>query len=373
MIGTPSFDLDTPALLIDLDILDLNLLLMQEKANLAGVKMRPHTKTHRTPAIAKLQIAAGAKGITVAKLGEAEVMAAEGLDDIFIANEIVGSVKLERLRKLARSVRSLAVGVDHWVQVEALSGAMSGEPYLLDVMIDVDTGGARTGVAPGEAALDLARSVSAAPGLRFRGVFTHDGHSYGAGTIKGLRDTSKNSQSQLLETARLMKSAGIPVQEVSIGSTPSLLMGEIEKGVTEIRPGSYSFLDANMAQVVGAYDRCAQTVLATVISRPTPERVVLDTGTKNLNEGVHEKGTVTSSAGHGRLKKHPHIFLEKIYEEHSSFDIPKDSGLEFPIGMKLEIIANHACQTTNFFDVIHGIRNGKVETVWSVLCRGKSQ
>ncbi|MDO9509123.1 MAG: alanine racemase [Thermovirgaceae bacterium] len=373
MIGTPLFDLDTPALLIDLDSLDLNLLLMQEKANLAGVKMRPHTKTHRTPAIGKLQIAAGAKGITVAKLGEAEVMAAEGLDDIFIANEIVGSIKMERLRKLARSVRSLAVGVDHRDQVEALSSAMSGEPHLLDVMIDVDTGGARTGVAPGEATLDLARSVSAAPGLRLRGIFTHDGNSYGAGTLEGVREISRNSQLQLLETARLMRSADISVQEVSIGSTPSLLMGEIEQGVTEIRPGSYSFMDANMAQVVGTYARCAQTVLATVISRPTHERVVLDTGTKNLNEGVHEKGTVTSSAGHGRLKEHPVIFLEKIYEEHSSFDIPKGSGLEFPIGMKLEIIANHACQTTNFFDVIHGIRNGRVETVWPVLCRGKSQ
>ena len=373
MIGTPLFDLDTPALLIDLDVLDLNLRLMQEKADTAGVRMRPHTKTHRTPAIAKLQIAAGAKGITVAKLGEAEVMAAEGLDDIFIANEIVGSVKLERLRKLARSVRFLAVGVDHKDQVEALSGAMSGEAYLLDVMIDVDTGGARTGVIPGEAVLELARSVSGEPGLRFRGIFTHDGHSYDAGTLKGVRDISRDSQLQLLETARLIQSAGIPVREVSIGSTPSLLMGDIEPGVTEIRPGSYSFMDANMAQVVGTYDRCAQTVLATVISRPTPERVVLDTGTKNLNEGVHEKGTVTSSTGHGRLKEHPHIFLEKIYEEHSSFNIPKGSGLDFPIGMKLEIIANHACQTTNFFDVIHGIRNGHVETVWPVLCRGRSQ
>ncbi len=345
---------------------------MQEKANLARVKMRPHIKTHRTPAIAKLQVAMGAKGITVAKLGEAEVMAWEGLDDIFIANEIVGAVKLERLKALKRRIRSLAVGVDHPEQVIALSGAFSAEPVPLDVMIDVETGSPRTGVLSGEQALELARCICRMPGLRIRGIFTHDGHSYGAASIEIARRISRESQNKMIEMASLLRSSGINIEEVSIGSTPSLLLGGIERGVTEIRPGNYAFLDTNMAQFLGTYSRCAQAVLATVISRPTPVRVVLDVGTKTLNEGV-QKGGITRAEGHGRLKEQPDIFLDKIYEEHASFDIPEGSDLQFGIGQKLEIIPNHACQTTNFYEVINGIRNGRVETTWSVSCQGKSQ
>lgn len=372
MIGISSVELDTPALLVDLDILEKNLRSMQEKANLAGVKMRPHIKTHRTPAIARLQVTMGARGITAAKLGEAEVMAEAGLDDIFIANEIVGPLKLERLKILKRNLVSLAVGVDHPEQVVALSGVFSAEPTPLDVMIDVETGSPRTGVLSGGQALELARCVCGAPGLRLRGIFTHDGHSYGAASVEAVRALSRESQEKMIETASLLRSAGINVEEVSIGSTPSLLLGGIEFGVTEIRPGNYAFLDANMAQFLGTYSRCAQTVLATVISRPTPERVVLDVGTKTLNEGV-QKGGITRAEGHGRLKEQPDIFLDRIYEEHASFDIPEDSDLLFGIGQKLEIIPNHACQTTNFYEVIHGIRNGGVETTWPVSCRGKSR
>ena len=357
--------IDTPALLVDLDRLEGNLRRMQEKADLAGVLLRPHTKTHRTPEIAKLQLALGAKGITVSKLGEAEAMAAAGLDDIFVANEIVGRLKMERLGRLAKSVGHLAVGVDHPDQVAALSEALFGQPCPVDVLVDVETGNARTGVGPGEPALKLARCVSEAPGLRFSGIFTHDGQSYSAGSAEEARAIGRRSQELMLETAGLIRSSGLPVDVVSVGSSPSLLLGEI-------RPGNYAFLDANMAQFLGTYDRCAQAVLATVISRPTPGRVVLDAGTKSLNEGV-QKGGITRAEGHGRLKEHPEIFLERIFEEHSSFTIPEGRGLEFPIGTKLEIIPNHACQTTNFYGTLYGMRKGQVETVWPVSCMGKSQ
>lgn len=364
--------IDTPALLIDLDRLEGNLRRMQEKADLAGVGMRPHTKTHRTPEIAKLQLALGARGITVSKLGEAEVMAAAGLDDIFVANEIVGRLKMERLGRLAKALGHLAVGVDHPEQVAALSEALLGQPRPVDVLVDVETGNARTGVGPGEPALKLARCVSEAPGLKFAGIFTHDGQSYSAGSAEEARAIGRRSQELMLETAGLIRSSGLPVDVVSVGSSPSLLLGEILPGVTEIRPGNYAFLDANMAQFLGTYDRCAQTVLATVISRPTPGRVVLDAGTKSLNEGV-QKGGITRAEGHGRLKEHPEIFLERIFEEHSSFTVPEGLGLEFPIGTRLEIIPNHACQTTNFYGTLYGMRKGQVETAWPVSCMGKSQ
>lgn len=372
MKGTPVFDLDTPVLLVDLDIMERNLRFMQEKADAAGVRLRPHTKTHRTPSIAKIQEAMGASGITVAKLGEAEVMAEEGLDDIFIANEIVGDVKLERLRSLARKVSRLAVGADNAVHVEMLSAAMSGESRPLDVMIDVETGDPRTGIAPGKPVLDLAKMITAAPGLRLRGIYTHDGQSYDAETADEVRAVNRASQQSMAETAKLLGSSGIPVEEVSVGSTPSLLLDGILPGVTEIRPGTYVFLDADQAQVTGTYEFCAQTVLATVISRPTPERVVLDAGTKSLTYYVQTDG-ITGARGHGRLKEHPEIYLNRKSDEHSSFDIPEGSGLQFSIGQKLEIIPNHACPTTNLYDVIHAVRKGRVEEVWPVSCRGKSR
>lgn len=365
-------DLDTPCLLVDLDRMEINLTSMQAKACLAGVRLRPHAKTHRTPAIAKIQQEMGAAGITVAKLGEAEVMAQEGLDDIFIANEIVGSIKLERMKQLSRKVRRLAVGVDHSFHVETLSRVMCGEPRPLDVLVDVETGDPRTGVQPGKPALELARQVAEASGLRLRGIYTHDGQSYDAETPDEVRSINRKSQELMLETAELLRSAGLFVEEISVGSTPSLLLDGIEPGITEIRPGTYVFLDADQAQLLGTYALCAQTVLATVISRPTPERVVLDAGTKALTYYVQDRG-ITRSNGHGRLKEHPVIFLDKMSDEHSSFDIPEGSALEFSIGQKLEIIPNHACPTTNLYDVIYGIRNGKVEIEWPVLCRGKSQ
>ncbi len=372
MRATQYGDIDTPAMLVDLDIMERNLRFMQDKADRAGVKLRPHTKTHRTPAIARLQEKMGARGITVAKLGEAEVMAANGLQDIFIANEIVGAVKLERLRQLARRVPRLAVGADDPVHVEMLSNAMAGELRPLDVLVDVDTGDPRTGVAPGEPALRVARKIVEAPGLRFRGIYTHDGQSYYVATPEGVRAVNRGSQKLMLETAKLMRSEGLEVEEISVGSTPSLLLDGVEEGITEIRPGTYVFMDADQAQVVGTYDHCAQTVLATVISRPTRERVVLDAGTKALTYYVQLEG-ITGAPGHGRLKRHPEIALNRKSDEHSSFDIPKGSELQFSIGDKVEIIPNHACPTTNLYDMLYGVRGGSVEVVWPVLCRGKSQ
>ena len=373
MIGTPLAEIDTPALLVDLRRLEANLENMQEKADHAGVRLRPHTKTHRAPAIARKQLAIGAKGVTVAKLGEAEVMASQGICDIFVANEIAGTLKIHRLLALLRNVERLAVGVDDPVHVSMLAEGLRAESLPLDVMIDVDTGGSRTGLLPGKPVLEMARIIASAPGLRLRGIFTHDGHSYGAGSREEVRAISFRSQSLMVETAELLRNSGIPVEDVSVGSTPSLLLGEIQGGVTEIRPGNYAFLDATQSRILGTCEGCAQTVLATVISRPTPERVVLDAGSKSLSESVQQAPGANRGSSYGRLKAHPGIFIEKIYEEHSCFTIQAGSGLDFPIGRKLEIIANHACMATNMFDVILGIRDGRVEEVLPVLCKGKSQ
>ncbi len=365
-------ELDTPALLVDLDRMEANLRTMQAKADAWGVKLRPHTKTHRTPELAKLQIRMGAAGITVAKLGEAEVMAAEGIEDIFIANEIVGPLKLERLKSLHSRACRLAVGVDHPDHIRMLREYFEESSKPLEIMIDVETGDPRTGVAPGEPALALAREIIASPGLALRGIYTHDGQSYDAPDLQKVREIFEESQRAMLETASLFRSAGIEVQEISVGSTPSLLVGTVLPGITEIRPGTHIFMDADQAQVLGTYEHCAQSVLVTVISRPTPERVVVDGGTKAFTYYSQSEG-ITAAQGRGRLKEHPEIFLNRMSDEHASFDLSRESSLSFSIGDRMEIIPNHACPTTNLYEYIYGVRQGRVEARWPVLCRGKSQ
>lgn len=364
--------IDTPALLIDRDRLERNLAWMQEKADRFGVKLRPHTKTHRCPALARKQEELGAKGITVAKLGEAEVMAREGLTDIFIANEIVGPIKLRRLRALAETGIRLAVGADNSVHVDILSQAFRDSCVRLDVLVDVDTGDPRTGVTPGDGVLDLARRIARAPGLRFRGIYTHDGQSYDAADSRSVLEIFKESQTQMLRMADRIRGDGIDVEDISVGSTPSLMIADILPGITEIRPGTYVFLDADQAQALGTYEHCAQSVLATVISRPTASRVVLDAGTKALTYYVQTEG-ITRAPGHGRIKAHPQLFLDRLSDEHGSFEIPEGTGMDYRIGDRIEIIPNHACPTTNLYDVMYLVSGSRVVDEWPVLCRGKSQ
>jgi D-serine deaminase-like pyridoxal phosphate-dependent protein len=369
MWGMDLFEIDTPALLVDLDRMEINMQKGQEFADSVGARLRPHIKTHRTPAVALEQIRKGASGITVAKLGEAEVMAESGIDDIFVANEIVGQLKLERLRRLADRVR-IAVGVDNPVHVEMLSALFRNEEKPIEVMIDVDTGDPRTGIKPGRPVLELAKIVNSSPGVVLRGIYTHDGQSYEAEDVKEIRSIFRTSQEQVLQTADLLRSEGLECHEISVGSTPSLLAGEPLQGVTEIRPGTYVFLDADQANVIGTYDQCALSVLATVISCPTPQRVVLDAGTKALTYYIQLEG-ITRTPGFGVLKKHPYIMLNSLSDEHGSFIKPE--GLEFNIGDKVEVIPNHACPTCNLYDRMYCIRNGEVVGEWPILARGKSQ
>ena len=362
-------DLDTPALLVDLDVMEKNLLWGQQKANSAGVKLRPHIKTHRTPALAKKQVELGAKGITAAKLGEAEVMAREGIDDIFIANEIVGKIKIERLRKLNRQIH-LATGIDSPVQAKALSEKFAIEDKPIEVLIDVDTGDVRTGIQPDQSVLELANLIIQLPGLKLRGIFTHDGHSYGARDIFEVKQIFKKSQEEMLQTANILRLSGIQVEEISVGSTPSFLVADILPGITEIRPGTYIFLDAAQGNLLRSYERCALTVLTTITNRPTPHRVVIDAGTKALSAFVRGVG-VCQTRGFGLLKEEPTIYLESLSDEHGVFTAA--SECEYPIGDKIQIIPNHACPTCNLYDYLYGVRDCMVVNKWPVTARGKSQ
>lgn len=363
---------DTPSLMVDIEVMEGNLDDMQRKADSFGVKLRPHVKTHRSVALAKMQIESGASGITVAKLTEADVMAEGGVDDIFVANEIVGNIKLERLAEIRRKVRRIAVAVDHMDHISILNGRFKDPDRPLEVLLDVNTGDPRTGIEPGPEALDLARSVWESPGLSLRGIYSHDGQSYDVEGWEGVIEVNRNSQQAVIDLAKTIRDHGISCEEVSVGSTPSLLLGEILPGVTEIRPGTYIFMDADQANVLGSYDRCALSVFATVISRPTRDRVVLDAGTKALTYYVQDKG-ICRTPGHGVLKRYPSIHLNRKSDEHSSFDIPSDMDVDFHIGERLEIIPNHACPTVNLYDFIYGVKGGEVAALWPVSCRGCSR
>lgn len=363
--------LDTPSLLVDRTILLRNITGMQDLADRAGVALRPHTKTHRTPAIAAMQVKAGAKGITVAKIGEAEVMAENGMDDIFIANEIYGDLKFARLRSLAEKVR-LSVGVDNREQVSAISRFFEGAPEPADVLIEVETGEVRSGMLPGPELVELAKFIAATPNVRLKGIFSHEGHTYGAKDREQCAAFYRKAQEDTLGAAEMIRSAGIPVGTVSIGATPSILLGgDILPGVTEIRPGTYVLMDAAQGAAVGSYGTCAATVLATVMSKPTADRVVLDAGVKALTAFTREGG-ICATPGHGLLKGFDGLRIGKLYDEHGLV-YGREANERLSLGDRVEIIPNHICPTCNLYDRMYLVEDGRVVDELPILCRGKSQ
>jgi D-serine deaminase-like pyridoxal phosphate-dependent protein len=362
---------DTPALLVDRAIVLRNIDNMQKRADRAGVALRPHTKTHRTPAIAAMQVKAGAQGITVAKLGEAEVMAENGMDDIFIANEIYGDLKFARLRSLAATAR-LSVGVDNREQVTAISRFFEGAREPANVLIEVETGEVRSGMLPGPELVELAKFIAATPNVRLKGIFSHEGHTYGAEDREQCAAFFRKAQEETLGAAEMIRAAGVPVETVSIGATPSLLVGgDILPGVTEIRPGTYVFMDAAQGAAVGSYDTCAATVLATVMSKPTAERVVLDAGVKALTAVTRDTG-ICRAPGYGLIKGLGGIRLGNLYDEHGLV-YGREANERLSLGDRVEIIPNHICPTCNLYDRMYLVEDGRVVDELPILCRGKSQ
>jgi len=369
MINKAQFE--TPELVIDLDQLDTNIQRVADIARQSGRALRPHVKTHKTPAIAHKQIEAGAAGVTVAKLGEAEVMSAAGIKDIFIAYEIVGESKIERLLNLAQQTR-ISVAVDSIQGARPLSKAFEEAGKTLEVLIEIDTGLGRCGVSPLKPALELAKQVTELPGLHLKGICTHEGHASHASSLDEIKSVSRQVGRLMVDTSDLIRRAGIEIQVVSVGSTPAVMAGEIVKGITEIRSGTYVFFDASgvIMGIVSEND-CAATVMGTVISRPKPDRAILDAGSKVLtvSKGTNMAG---QSAGYGLIKGVKGAVLENLNEEHGFVRL-SNPDREFEVGERVEVIPYHICPVINLFDEMVGIRNGRVEVVWPILARGKSK
>ncbi|MDB4898034.1 MAG: hypothetical protein JWN15_4296 [Firmicutes bacterium] len=363
-------ELDTPTLVIDLAIMEQNLQHASAFARLRGVALRPHTKTHKSVALAQRQMELGACGVTVAKPGEAEVMAAGGIRDLFVAHHVVGTGKLERLRALQRQGVRIAVSCDHVDQARMISAVFGGEPAPLEVMIEVDTGQHRSGLEPGTAVAELARAIREIPGLRVRGIFTHEGHSYYASSIAELREGCIAAQQALVDTAGLLqRQLGLSC-EVSIGSTPTLLAeSAVLPGITEMRPGTYIFNDLSMAGIVGR-GRCAATILATVTSIVGGNRVILDTGSKSLSQDKRADGICKTAEGYGYLVGKDE-YITRLSEEHGV--VVTAHPEQYSVGEKVRILPNHVCVTVNLAQQVVGVRGNEVVAVLTADARGRLQ
>ncbi|KLU64865.1 D-threonine aldolase [Desulfosporosinus acididurans] len=363
--------LDTPTLLIDREILVENLKYMQSYADINSVALRPHTKTHKMPFVANMQIETGASGITVAKVGEAEVMAANGIKDIFIANEIVGCSKLERIRKLAETVE-ISFGVDTPCQVEAVEEVFASAVNPAEILIEIEVGENRSGIIEEADFIVLLDTIKACPHVHFKGIFSHDGNSYSADNLEECRQISLAAQRRTLHFAQLARENGLSPAIVSIGSTPSQMNHfEILEGVTEIRPGTYALMDASQGNAFGTLNRCAATVLASVISRPTSERVILDVGAKGITMQERNEG-ICAVPGKGIIKEYPDVHIANVYDEHAII-YNKDFRDQIRVGDKVRIIPVHICPVCNLYDYAVLISGDEAVEEIPILCRGKLQ
>lgn len=342
------YDLDTPAVVIDLDVLERNIQNMASHCADLGIALRPHTKTHKIPEIARMQLAAGAQGIVCQKLGEAEVMARAGIGNILIAYNIVGKPKLRRLMNLARW-KTILVTVDS----EDVAAGMSQQAQIdrtdVGVLIELDTGGKRTGVQSPETALELGKLVMDLPGLSLKGIMTYP--------------SSIRAKPFIQQTVELFLSAGLPCSVISGGGTGGEAVSK-EIGCTETRSGSYVY--EGMTRVTGNDDlspeRCALRVVVTVVSVPTRDRVIMDGGMKTFR--------AFPSNPYGLVIEQPQARIYGMSVEHGHVDVSRCDH-QFRVGEKLSVIPRHQGMVTNMHDEVIGARNDQVEVVWQVQGRGK--
>lgn len=361
-------ELDTPFVIIDMNKVERNIAMMQKVANEAGIGLRPHAKTHKLPILAQKQLAAGAIGITVAKLGEAEVMAASGIPDILIAYPIVGLQKIDRLFRIAKQTK-VTVAVDCYETALAISDRFSEDQEAsIGMIVEMDSGFKRVGVPPGDAVLKLAEKISVLPGIQFRGLMTFGGHSYDAADLDGIRQVANEEGTAAVKTAELLKEHGLNVEVVSVGSTPTSRFVSNVNGITEIRPGTYIFGDLMQVSMgVHELQNCALTVKVTIVSRPSPERAVIDAGTKVFTMDGSDSPMGT---GRGYVVNHPGIEVSWFTEEHGMIHLPVEDQ-QLAVGDTLEIIPLHCCAVINMFDEVATVIGDEVEAIWPVLARGK--
>src|ERR1043165_291271 len=357
--------------------MERNLSRMAEYCREHDLRLRPHTKTHKIPELARKQIESGATGITVAKLDEAEVMIDAGLNDLLIAYPIVGPTKTRRLADLARRAR-ITVSLDSETAARGISAALSecglqssergihSSENNVNILVELDVGFGRCGVPNETEALKLAETVSSLPGLNFEGLMFFPGHF---GVHPDERGVLRAQVNVLLDRcAAAFAGARLPLNTISGGSTPSRYETHLFHGVNETRPGTYIFNDRNTAGVFAAnLDDCALSVLVTIVSTSVSGHAAIDGGSKTFSSDRYQ---AEDGRGFGLIKDDPAVEIERLSEEHGHLNIAR-SERRYRVGDRLAVIPNHVCSTVNMHDEIYGVRGESGETVWGVSGRDK--
>lgn len=360
-----SGELATPALLVDRPSLNANIGGMAERVSAAGAVLWPHAKTHKSTEIARAQLAAGAQGITVATVAEAETMVAAGVSDILIAYPPVDAWRLERITALAARAQIL-ITLDNLETLGRLDRACAEADVSLTYLWEIDCGNHRCGSAPGVPSAELvATAVSSTRHIEYGGLMTFAGHAYGAHDDAELRAIAEQEISAVRSTATELERRGIEVPVLSIGSTPTAQYLDDRAAGMYVRPGNYVFNDATQVALgTASIDACALTVLTTVISRPQPDRAIFDAGSKALSSDR----MTARAGGYGIVCGMPGVSVERLYEEHAIARVDASTRLE--VGTRVRVIPNHACTTVNLHAAAYIVDDGSVADVWSVAARG---
>jgi D-serine deaminase-like pyridoxal phosphate-dependent protein len=359
-IGAPKSEIDTPALLVNHELLERNIKKMASYFAHSSTKLRPHSKTHKSAQIAQKQIAAGAVGITCAKLGEAEALAAGGIGDILIANQIIGPMKIARLVNLAKKCK-LAIAVDDPNNIRELSEAASAAGVTIRCLVEVNVGMNRCGVEAGEPALKLAQQIAQSKGLIFGGLQAYEGHLQNVMPLEERKARVLTDMQKAVEAKRHIEAAGLAVPIVS-GSGTGTFMFTLNHmpDVNEIQAGSYVTLDGQYKKVGADFDN-ALTLLVTVISRPTPEIAVIDAGMKAI---THEFGLPTVLVEGATITG--------LSEEHGKLALEGEAR-NLKVGEKIELLPSHGCTTINLHDNFYVMEDERLMDIWKIVGRGKFQ
>ena len=358
-------ELDTPALILDLDIMERNIASMAAYCAKAGVALRPHAKTHKIPAIAHRQIAAGAVGITCAKPSEAAVMVRAGIRDILIAYPIVTSAKANALAALVAEGASITVSIDSDMAAQVLSAAAVRNGQHFTLLVEVDVGFGRCGVATPALALTLARLIDSLPGVSLGGLMFYPGHIFAQGPDQEAKIISINDR--LNAVWNTLTAAGFALPVVSGGSSPTARRATDFPHQTEIRPGMYPLNDRNLLEAgYATLDDCALRVLATVVSTAVSGKAVLDTGSKTMSS---DRLLTGNNIGFGLVVEDPDAVLLGLSEEHGHLDLAH-TARKYTVGEQLTLVPNHVCTTINMHDGLYVVRDGVVEDLWPIAARG---
>lgn len=362
-VGDRLESLDTPSMIVNLDLMEANIKKLFDSLLPTGVNIRPHLKTTKSAILARKLVAAGAKGCCVAKISEAEAITAAGFDDILITCEIIGQAKVKRLVELFKRYKSIRIVVDSEVGATAINDALARSDITepIAVLVDLDVGLRRTGVAAGEPAVALAKHISKLSHLNLIGIQGYEGHLQHLHDREDRKKQCLESMKILTDTAEQLRQAGFTMDVVTTGGTGTAEFCATVPGVTELQPGSFIFMDTDYRNAVGTFYSNSLTVLATVLSKQGDRQVTIDTGLKSL--------TTDSGLAECRDPRYKH---QNLGDEHGSLSW-EDGTPDLKVGDRVEMIPSHIDPTINLHDFYYAYRNGVIEEIWPVDSRGKVQ